>query len=183
MAHSWSMWPNSNPNCMLCLIQLEWSDVNNATYILIWFLDDCVTLSFALINLHKLYNTRHHEPSHQTHHLQHHYNYMNLYGRVVTQQSWILKAITRPSFINLASCLIMIKLFYIIMCRVLQFTVWSFKNGCAELFEMQTDKKCPSIHSLFACFSDAVVTWPCDVIAVSYLLDMNVLLLFSISTA
>ena len=40
---------------------------------------------------------------------------------------------------------------------------------------MQTDKNCHSIYSLFACFSDVVVTWPCDVIAVSHLLDMNVI--------
>ena len=54
------------------------------------------------------------------------------------------------------------------------FTLWSFKNGCAELFEMQVDEKWPSINSLFACFSNAVVTWPCDVIAVSHLLDFFV---------
>ena len=39
-----------------------------------------------------------------------------------------------------------------------QFTVGSFKDGCAELFEMQADKKCLSVYSLFACLSDAVVT-------------------------
>ena len=48
---------------------------------------------------------------------------------------------------------------------------------------MQADKKCFSVYSLFACFSDVVVTGPCDVIAVSHLLDMNVVLIFSISTA
>ena len=65
--------------------------------------------------------------------------------------------------------------FHIILFRVPQFTVWSFKVGCAELFEMQADKKYPSIHSLFPCFSDALVTWPCDVIAVSHILDMKVI--------
>ena len=63
--------------------------------------------------------------------------------------------------------------FYILPFRDPHFSVWSFKDGCAELFEMQADKKCPSIYSLFACFNDDVVTWPCDVIAVSQLLDMN----------
>ena len=30
------------------------------------------------------------------------------------------------------------------------------------------------LSSLCACFSDAVVTRPCDVLAVSHLLDMNI---------
>ena len=53
--------------------------------------------------------------------------------------------------------------------------MWSFKNGCAELFETQADKKCPFIFFVFVCFDDAVVTWPYDVIAVSNWLDINVI--------
>ena len=51
--------------------------------------------------------------------------------------------------------------------HIVLFTVLSFQDRCAGLFEMQVDQKCPSIYSLFACFSDTVVTWPWDVIAVS----------------
>ena len=40
---------------------------------------------------------------------------------------------------------------------------------------MQADKKRPSLYFLFACFSGFVVTSPCGVIAVSHLLDMNVI--------
>ena len=43
-------------------------------------------------------------------------------------------------------------------------------------------KKCPSLYSFFACSSCAVVTWPCDVIVVSNLLDMNIITIFSIGT-
>ena len=57
-----------------------------------------------------------------------------------------------------------------------------FKVECAELCETQADKKCPSKYSVFDCFSDPVVTWPCDVIFASHLLDMNIVLMFSIST-
>ena len=66
--------------------------------------------------------------------------------------------------------------------RVLKFSVWSFKGGCTETFEMQADKKCPSLYSIIACSDDAVVTWLCDVIAVSSLLDMNIITIFSIGT-
>ena len=65
--------------------------------------------------------------------------------------------------------------FHIILFRVPIYTVWSFKDGCADLLEMQVDKKCPSKYSLFACFSDVLVTWLCDIIAVSHILDMNVI--------
>ena len=34
---------------------------------------------------------------------------------------------------------------HIILLRVPQFTVWSLKDGCAELFEMHADTKCPSL--------------------------------------
>ena len=47
--------------------------------------------------------------------------------------------------------------------RVSQFTVCSFMDGCTELCEMQADEKCPSKYFLI-----------CLVIAVSHLLDMNV---------
>ena len=57
--------------------------------------------------------------------------------------------------------------FHILLFRVGQFTVWSFKDRCAERFEMQAEKNVSLLSSLFACFNDAVITWPCDVIAVA----------------
>ena len=72
--------------------------------------------------------------------------------------------------------------FYVILFGVPKITVWSFRDGCAELFEMQADKKCLSIYSLFVCFSDAMVTL-CDIIAVFHLFDINVKLTSSIRAA
>mgnify|MGYP001803918685 CR=1 FL=1 len=59
--------------------------------------------------------------------------------------------------------------FHSILFRVIPFAVWCFKDGWAELFEMQADKKGHSTHPLFACFGDDLVTWPCNVTAVSQL--------------
>ena len=50
--------------------------------------------------------------------------------------------------------------FYIILFTVLQFTVWSFKDGCAELFEMLADKKCPLfLIRLFECCCGHMTLW------------------------
>ena len=72
--------------------------------------------------------------------------------------------------------------FYVILFGVPKITVWSFRDRCPELFEMQADKKCLSIYSLFVCFGDAMVTL-CDVIAVFHLFDINVKLTSSIRAA
>ena len=60
-----------------------------------------------------------------------------------------------------------------ILFRAPQFIVWSFRDGCADGTLLA--------YSLFDCFSDPVVTWLCDVIAASHLLDVNVILIFSIT--
>ena len=69
--------------------------------------------------------------------------------------------------------------FHILLFRDPELIVWSSKDGCAEHFEMQADKNCPSIYSLFACFTNALVTWHCYVIAVSSLLDRSVIYIHS----
>ena len=72
---------------------------------------------------------------------------------------------------SVATCLTMIK--------SIHHTVYCFKDGCAGLVEVRADKKCPSVYSSLACFSDAVATWPCNVLTVSHVWDM----ILSISTA
>ena len=80
---------------------------------------------------------------------------MKFYALCITL--WIDPTNVRPALFYTKAFVLTLWLFvrscsncHIVLFKVRQFTVWSFKDRCAELFEMQADKKCLSIYPPYA---------------------------------